>query len=135
MSESSHGKPTPMLSNSAYNVVKKSATIVFPALSALYIAIAQIWNFDHVEQVVGTLTAVNTFLGVLIQLSKKSYYASSAPYVGEIKVKNVGEKKVVAQVHIRVGSTDPGVTTFRRGRIFYTAYNETPTKGLLCCRT
>lgn len=98
MSESSHGKPTPMLSDSAYNVVKKSATIVFPALSALYIAIAQIWNFDHVEQVVGTLTAVNTFLGVLIQLSKKSYYASSAPYVGEIKVKNVGEKKVFSLV-------------------------------------
>jgi hypothetical protein len=94
MSESSHGKPTPMLSDSAYNVVKKSATIVFPALSALYIAVAQIWNFDHVDQVVGTLAAINTFFGVLIQLSKKSYYASSAPYVGEIQVKNVGEKKV-----------------------------------------
>lgn len=98
MSESSHGKSTPMLSDNAYNVVKKSATIIFPALSALYIAIAQIWNFDHVEQVVGTLTAVNTFLGVVIQLSKKSYYASSAPYVGEIKVQNVGEKKVFSLV-------------------------------------
>jgi hypothetical protein len=40
------------------------------------------------------LAAINTFFGVLIQLSKKSYYASSAPYVGEIQVKNVGEKKV-----------------------------------------
>jgi hypothetical protein len=98
MSESSHAKPTPMLSNSAYNVVKKSATIVFPALSALYIALAQIWNLDHVDQVVGTLAALNTFLGVLIQFSKKSYYASSAPYVGEIHVKNEGEKKVFSLV-------------------------------------
>lgn len=98
MSESSHGKSTPMLSDSAYNVVKKSATIVFPALSALYIALAQIWHFDHVEQVVGTLTAVNTCFGVLIQLSKKSYYASSAPYVGEIQVKNDGAKKVFSLV-------------------------------------
>ncbi len=97
-SESSHGKSTPMLSDSAYNVVKKSATIVLPALSTLYIAIAQIWNFDHVEQVVGTLTAINTFLGVIIQLSKKSYYASSAPYVGEIKVQSVGQKKVFSLV-------------------------------------
>ncbi|QJD49752.1 holin [Streptomyces phage ClubPenguin] len=87
-----------MLSDSAYNVVKKSATIVFPALSALYIALAQIWHFDHVEQVVGTLTAVNTCFGVLIQLSKKSYYASSAPYVGEIQVKNDGAKKVFSLV-------------------------------------
>lgn len=98
MSESSHGKSTPMLSNGAYNVVKKSATIIFPALSTLYIAIAQIWNLDHVEQVVGTLTALNTFLGVVIQLSKKSYYASSAPYVGEIQVKNDGERKVFSLV-------------------------------------
>jgi hypothetical protein len=100
MSESSHAKPTPMLSNSAYNVVKKSATIVFPALSALYIAVAQIWNFDHVDQVVGTLAALNTFLGVVIQLSKKSYYASSAPYVGEIKVESSddGKRKVFSLV-------------------------------------
>lgn len=97
-SESSHGKQAPMLSDSAYNVVKKSATIVFPALSALYIALAQIWHFGHVDQVVGTLTALNTFLGVLIQLSKKSYYASSAPYVGEIQVKNDGAKKVFSLV-------------------------------------
>lgn len=62
-SESSHAKQTPMLSNSAYNVVKKSATIVLPATSALYIALAQIWNFDHVDQVVGTIAALNTFLG------------------------------------------------------------------------
>lgn len=97
-SESSHGKQAPMLSDSAYNVVKKSATIVFPALSALYIALAQIWHFGHVDQVVGTLTALNTFLGVLIQLSKKSYYASSAPYVGEIQVKSEGTKKVFSLV-------------------------------------
>lgn len=98
MSESSHAKSTPMLSDSAYNVVKKSATIVFPALSALYIAVAQIWNFGHVDQVVGTLTAINTFFGVIIHLSKKSYYASSAPYVGEIQVKNDGSKKVFSLV-------------------------------------
>lgn len=98
MSESSHGKNTPMLSDGAYGVLKKSATIVFPAASALYIALAQIWNFDHVDQVVGTLTAINTFFGVIIQISKKSYYASNAPYVGEIKVQNVGEKKVFSLV-------------------------------------
>jgi len=87
-----------MLSDSAYNVTKKSATIVLPAVSALYIALSQIWNFGHVDQVVGTIAALNTFLGVIIQLSKKSYYASNAPYVGEIKVVNHGEKKVFSLV-------------------------------------
>lgn len=98
MSESSHAKQTPMLSDGAYNFVKKSATIVLPAVSALYIALAQIWGFPHVEEVVGTLTALNTFFGVVIQLSKKSYYASNAPYVGEIQVKNEGERKVFSLV-------------------------------------
>jgi hypothetical protein len=89
-----------MLSDSAYNVVKKSATIVFPASAALYIALAQIWGFPHVEEVVGTITAVNTFFGIIVQISKKSYYASNAPYVGEIKVENSvdGTRKVFSLV-------------------------------------
>lgn len=100
MSESSHASKTPMLNDNAYNVIKKSATIVLPAISALYIALAQIWHFGHVDQVVGTTAALNTFLGVIVQLSKKSYYASSAPYVGEIKVENSddGMRKVFSLV-------------------------------------
>lgn len=98
MSESSHAKPTPMLSDSLYNKVKKTATIILPALSALYVALAQIWGFPNVEGVVGTMAALNTFLGLVIQASKKSYYASNAPYVGEIKVVNQGEKKVFSLV-------------------------------------
>lgn len=101
MSVSSHAKPqTPMLSDGAYNVVKKSATIVLPALATLYFALAQLWNFPEPEKVVASITAVNTFLGVLVQLSKKSYYASSAPYVGEIKVQESedGTRKVFSLV-------------------------------------
>lgn len=101
MSVSSHAKPqTPMLSDGAYNVVKKSATIVLPALATLYFALAQLWNFPEPEKVVASITAVNTFLGVLVQLSKKSYYASSAPYVGEIKVEESpdGTRKVFSLV-------------------------------------
>lgn len=98
MSESLRGSKTPMLNDSAYNVIKKSATIILPAFSALYIALAQIWHFGHVDQVVGTVTALNTFLGVTVQLSKKSYYASNAPYVGEIKVESDGERKVFSLV-------------------------------------
>lgn len=101
MSVSSHAKPqSPMLSDGAYNVVKKSATITLPALATLYFALAQLWNFPEPEKVVASITAVNTFLGVLVQLSKKSYYASNAPYVGEIKVEESadGSRKVFSLV-------------------------------------
>jgi hypothetical protein len=75
-----------------YNVVKKSATIVLPALGALYFALAQIWGLPKAEEVMGTIAAINTFLGVVVQISKKSYYASGNQYVGEIKVQDDGEK-------------------------------------------
>jgi hypothetical protein len=81
-----------------YNRLKKTATIILPAVSALYIALAQIWHFPKVEEVAGTVTALNTFLGVLIQVSKKSYYASGAQYAGEIKVVDDGTKKTASLV-------------------------------------
>ncbi|AVD99452.1 holin [Streptomyces phage Bing] len=89
-----------MLGDGAYNVVKKSATIVLPALATLYFALAQLWNFPEPEKVVASITALNTFLGVLVQISKKSYYASNAPYVGEIKVEDSddGSRKVFSLV-------------------------------------
>jgi len=101
MSESSHAKPqSPMLGDGAYNFVKKAATIVLPALGALYFTLSQIWGLPHAEAVVGTLAAVNTFFGVIVQVSKKSYYASNAPYVGEIKVEDSvdGSRRVFSLV-------------------------------------
>lgn len=99
MSESSHAKSkTPLLSDSMYNVVKKSATIVLPALGALYFSLAQIWGLPNAEEVMGSIAAVNTFLGVVVQISKKSYYASGAQYVGEIQVEDRGNKKVASLV-------------------------------------
>ncbi len=71
MSVSSHAKPqSPMLGDGAYNFVKKSATIVLPALGTLYFSLSQIWGFPNAEEVVGTIAAVNTFLGILVQVSK-----------------------------------------------------------------
>lgn len=99
MSESSvEKKPTPLLGDSTYNVVKKSATIILPALATLYFALAQLWNFPEPEKVVASITAVNTFLGVLVQISKKSYYASGQQYAGEIQVQDMGDRKVASLV-------------------------------------
>jgi hypothetical protein len=88
----------PLLSDKIYNNLKRTATIVLPAAAALYISLAQIWHFPKVEEVAGTITALNTFLGVLIQISKRSYYASGAQYVGEIRVRDDGEKKTASLV-------------------------------------
>ena len=61
------------LNNKAYDVLKWIALILLPALGTLYFALAGIWGFPYAEQIVGTITAIDTFLGVLLGISNNSY--------------------------------------------------------------
>ena len=47
--------------------------VVIPAIGTLYFALAGIWGFPYGEQIVGTLTAIDTFLGVCLGISSKQY--------------------------------------------------------------
>lgn len=61
------------LSNKTYNVLKWIALCVLPALGALYFALAGIWGLPYGEQIVGTITAVDAFLGVVLGISTAKY--------------------------------------------------------------
>lgn len=69
------------MSNKMYDALKYIAQIVLPAIATLYFALAGIWGFPYGEEIVGTITAVDTFLGVLLKISTDSYN----------KAKNQGE--------------------------------------------
>lgn len=60
--------------NKAYDVLKYVAQVVLPAAGTLYFALAGIWGFPYGEQIVGTITAVDTFLGVLLGISSSKFY-------------------------------------------------------------
>lgn len=62
------------LSNETYDVLKWIAMYLLPALGTLYFALAGIWGLPYGEQVVGTITALDTFLGVLLGISSSNYY-------------------------------------------------------------
>lgn len=62
-----------VFSNSIYDILKWVAQILLPALGTLYFALANVWNLPYSEQVVGTITAIDTFLGVLLGISSKNY--------------------------------------------------------------
>lgn len=64
------------MSNKTYDVLKFIAQIVLPALGTLYFALSGIWGLPYGEQVVGTITALDTFLGALLKLSSDGYYAA-----------------------------------------------------------
>ena len=61
------------LDNKTYDLLKWIAMIVLPALGTLYFALASIWGLPYGEQIVGTITAIDTFLGALLGVSTKNY--------------------------------------------------------------
>jgi len=60
-------------SSGAYDVLKKIAMVWLPAAGTLYFALAQIWHLPSPEEVVGSIVAVDTFLGGVLHLSTTSY--------------------------------------------------------------
>ena len=61
------------MSNKTYDILKYVAQIVLPALGTLYFALSSIWGLPYGEQIVGTITAVDTCLGVLLGISSVQY--------------------------------------------------------------
>ena len=61
------------MSDKTYNILKWIALIFLPALGTLYFAIANIWGLPYAEEIVGTITAIDAFLGALLGVSTSSY--------------------------------------------------------------
>jgi hypothetical protein len=83
----------PLLTNQAYDVLKFIAQILLPALGTLYFALAAIWSLPHPEQVIGTITAVDVFLGVVLGLSTSSYNKSDALHDGALVISTTDPMK------------------------------------------
>lgn len=56
-----------------YDILKWIALVVLPAIGTLYFALSGIWGFPYGEQIVGTITAVDTFLGAILGISSINY--------------------------------------------------------------
>ena len=66
------------MTNKTYDILKWIAMYLLPALGTLYFALAGIWGFPHGEEIVGTITALDTFLGVLLGISTAQYNKTNA---------------------------------------------------------
>lgn len=61
------------MTNSTYDKLKYLAQIILPAAGTLYFALAQIWGLPYGEQIVGTITAIDAFLGSVLHISTTQY--------------------------------------------------------------
>lgn len=80
-------KVSTIFSNRAYDVAKFWATIVLPALATFYATIGGLWEFPEVDKTVGTIVAIDLFLGALIQISNAQFKNAPKQYDGTMYVK------------------------------------------------
>ena len=76
--------PSPVLSNTTYDIVKDVITLGFPGAVTLYAALAVIWGWGFSEEVVATGGAIGIFLGILLKIAEKRYNALPTVYDGEL---------------------------------------------------
>jgi hypothetical protein len=85
-----------MFGNKAYDFLKFLAQIFLPALATLYFGLSSIWNFPDSTKIIGTLTAIDAFLGVLLSISSTSYNNSEGKYDGDLNITDVGSRKALS---------------------------------------
>lgn len=61
------------MGNRTYDILKEIAQIWLPALATLYFTLASIWGFPYAEQIVGTISAIDVFMGAVLKISTIQY--------------------------------------------------------------
>lgn len=91
-------EPVTLLSDRVYTIVRQAATIILPAVGALYFTLAQIWDWPNADKVVGSIAALNLFAGGLTSVAQRVYNSSGAKYQGTIVVE---EKEGGTQMRLK----------------------------------
>lgn len=77
-----------LFSERIYKILKEIALVWLPGFGGAYFGLASIWHLPYGEQIVGTITIVDTFLGLILKVSTATYNASDAKYDGTIKLED-----------------------------------------------
>lgn len=82
---SKHVNKSPV-SNGLYDILKRAAELGLPAAGTLYFAVAQIWGLPNADKVVGTIVAVNAFIGVVVVILNVKYDSPEGYFDGSVTV-------------------------------------------------
>ena len=56
-----------------YDILKWVVIIVLPAIATLYAALSAVWAWPYSQEIVTTITAVDTFFGAVLCISTATY--------------------------------------------------------------
>lgn len=102
------------ISPKLYDFLKWMALVLLPGLAALYAGLGSLWNFPAITEVVGSVTAVDTFLGVLLGRSSSNYARQSV--VGEIVAQQ--DKDGLVTGYRMIANRDPLVFDEQKKAVF-----------------
>ena len=74
------------MSSKVYDILKYIAQIVLPAMGTLYAALSPLWGLPYAEAIVGTIVAVDAFLGALLQISSDQCYKEGRDVAGTLSI-------------------------------------------------
>lgn len=90
---------TNFFTNKLYDKLKFLALVLLPALGTLWFSIAGLWGIPHTTEVVGTLVAIDTFLGVVLHISTSQYYKNGSNFDGTLNVTDEEEPQLLVQLN------------------------------------
>lgn len=61
------------MNNQTYDILKRVALIVIPALATLVNAVGMVWGVPYTNEVTATITAFGVFLGAALGVSSSNY--------------------------------------------------------------
>lgn len=62
-----------VLTSKQYDTIKWVAQYLLPAFGTLYFALSSIWGLPYGEEIIGTVSAVDIFLGAIMGISSKTF--------------------------------------------------------------
>lgn len=77
------------LNNKIYDILKWIAQYFLPGLGSLYFGLSKIWGLPYGEEIVGTITVVDVFLGLLLGLSSANYAGEGTMQIDTSKSKDI----------------------------------------------
>lgn len=89
------------ISNKAYDILKWVAQYVLPGLGTLYFTLSSIWGLPYGEQIIGTISAIDAFLGLLIGLSSSTYEGD-----GDLVIDQSNPKKDIYRLDLSIPVSD-----------------------------
>lgn len=86
-------------SNKTYDALNWVAMVLLPAIAVLYMGLAKVWPFPYVSEVVGTIAAIDTFLGAVLGLSTVKFntgIADTKPIVRSTIIKTLSTSWIMS---------------------------------------